>query len=165
MTKIGRNQLCPCGSGKKYKHCCLRSQPGGVPAAPRQVTVSLKAMIQEMQEVAASRQEQQRQRGVFLFFSTRAGDAWLLEMTEQDAVQIAEAGEAVPVSVQEDGEVVEVDWSHTYVLRNRQLVLTSYRNGEAMTLESAPAGWIRRCTKKMVQQFSPEVLSRIHLDS
>ena len=23
MTKIGRNEQCPCGSGKKYKHCCL----------------------------------------------------------------------------------------------------------------------------------------------
>jgi len=23
MTKIGRNQPCHCGSGKKYKHCCL----------------------------------------------------------------------------------------------------------------------------------------------
>ncbi len=23
MTKIGRNDTCPCGSGKKYKHCCL----------------------------------------------------------------------------------------------------------------------------------------------
>jgi preprotein translocase subunit SecA len=22
-TKIGRNELCPCGSGKKYKQCCL----------------------------------------------------------------------------------------------------------------------------------------------
>ena len=21
-TKIGRNEFCPCGSGKKYKHCC-----------------------------------------------------------------------------------------------------------------------------------------------
>lgn len=24
MTKIGRNDPCPCGSGKKYKQCCLR---------------------------------------------------------------------------------------------------------------------------------------------
>jgi len=24
MTKLGRNDLCPCGSGKKYKHCCER---------------------------------------------------------------------------------------------------------------------------------------------
>jgi uncharacterized protein YecA (UPF0149 family) len=23
--KIGRNDLCPCGSGKKYKKCCLSS--------------------------------------------------------------------------------------------------------------------------------------------
>ncbi|MHB1666292.1 SEC-C metal-binding domain-containing protein [Thiomonas sp.] len=21
MPKVGRNDLCPCGSGKKYKHC------------------------------------------------------------------------------------------------------------------------------------------------
>ena len=26
MTKIGRNDPCPCGSGKKYKHCCLGSE-------------------------------------------------------------------------------------------------------------------------------------------
>lgn len=25
MTRIGRNERCPCGSGKKYKHCCLRN--------------------------------------------------------------------------------------------------------------------------------------------
>lgn len=23
--KIGRNELCPCGSGKKYKNCCLKT--------------------------------------------------------------------------------------------------------------------------------------------
>ncbi|WP_369795740.1 SEC-C metal-binding domain-containing protein [Anoxybacillus sp. KU2-6(11)] len=22
MNKVARNALCPCGSGKKYKHCC-----------------------------------------------------------------------------------------------------------------------------------------------
>ncbi|MEQ1784803.1 MAG: SEC-C metal-binding domain-containing protein, partial [Hyphomonadaceae bacterium] len=25
-TKIGRNDPCPCGSGKKYKKCCLQAQ-------------------------------------------------------------------------------------------------------------------------------------------
>lgn len=24
--KIGRNEPCPCGSGKKYKNCCLKTQ-------------------------------------------------------------------------------------------------------------------------------------------
>jgi len=27
MTKIGRNDPCPCGSGKKYKKCCLDKKP------------------------------------------------------------------------------------------------------------------------------------------
>ena len=25
--KVGRNDPCPCGSGKKFKHCCSRSKP------------------------------------------------------------------------------------------------------------------------------------------
>jgi len=24
MSKVGRNEPCPCGSGRKYKRCCLR---------------------------------------------------------------------------------------------------------------------------------------------
>jgi hypothetical protein len=26
VTKVGRNDPCPCGSGKKYKYCCLRKE-------------------------------------------------------------------------------------------------------------------------------------------
>ena len=25
-NKIGRNDPCPCGSGKKYKHCCITTE-------------------------------------------------------------------------------------------------------------------------------------------
>lgn len=28
--KIGRNEPCPCGSGKKFKNCCMR-KGGGTP--------------------------------------------------------------------------------------------------------------------------------------
>lgn len=31
MTSISRNQLCPCGSGDRYKHCCGRA-PAAIPA-------------------------------------------------------------------------------------------------------------------------------------
>ena len=27
-TKIGRNEPCPCGSGEKYKKCCLKLEGG-----------------------------------------------------------------------------------------------------------------------------------------
>lgn len=26
VVKIGRNEPCPCGSGKKYKKCCLQNE-------------------------------------------------------------------------------------------------------------------------------------------
>ena len=29
--RIGRNSRCPCGSGKKFKKCCLRRAAQGVP--------------------------------------------------------------------------------------------------------------------------------------
>ena len=33
--KVGRNDPCPCGSGKKYKQCCMgKPQPAGVPPSP-----------------------------------------------------------------------------------------------------------------------------------
>ncbi|MFN7843104.1 MAG: SEC-C metal-binding domain-containing protein [Pirellula sp.] len=25
-SRVGRNDPCPCGSGKKYKNCCMRQQ-------------------------------------------------------------------------------------------------------------------------------------------
>ena len=28
-TDVGRNDPCPCGSGKKYKQCCMRNKNGG----------------------------------------------------------------------------------------------------------------------------------------
>jgi len=28
VTKVGRNDPCPCGSGKKYKKCCLSKEEG-----------------------------------------------------------------------------------------------------------------------------------------
>jgi tetratricopeptide (TPR) repeat protein len=39
MTKVGRNQPCPCGSGKKYKQCCLDADEAArVAAVPPQPT-------------------------------------------------------------------------------------------------------------------------------
>jgi tetratricopeptide (TPR) repeat protein len=47
MPKPGRNDSCPCGSGKKYKKCCLpkdeaaaaAARPPAPPPAPRRSTV------------------------------------------------------------------------------------------------------------------------------
>lgn len=47
-TKVGRNDPCPCGSGKKYKQCCLNKPP----LAKKKITVTnLKAKPEESQGV------------------------------------------------------------------------------------------------------------------
>ncbi|MCR4379205.1 MAG: SEC-C domain-containing protein [Rhodospirillales bacterium] len=59
MSKIGRNQLCPCGSGKKYKHCC------GNPLKMQQATKTMptpqrvQAMFREIEAKEQTRIQQQ----------------------------------------------------------------------------------------------------------
>lgn len=36
MAKVGRNQSCPCGSGKKYKQCCLAKDEAAAAATREQ---------------------------------------------------------------------------------------------------------------------------------
>ncbi|MCI5220693.1 MAG: hypothetical protein D3914_16255, partial [Candidatus Electrothrix sp. LOE2] len=46
MAKIQRNQSCPCGSGKKHKHCCLiLYQTGHAPSPMQQIKVSLSGEV------------------------------------------------------------------------------------------------------------------------
>lgn len=48
MEKIGRNDPCPCGSGKKFKKCCANK-----PLGPRKITVQ-KAGVDFMQRMQSA---------------------------------------------------------------------------------------------------------------
>ena len=54
MAKIGRNDLCPCGSGKKYKKCCLASDEAATraarPAQPAAVAARRPSLASHVQE-------------------------------------------------------------------------------------------------------------------
>lgn len=48
--KIGRNDPCPCGSGRKYKNCCLEDQgPGLHPEGPAGVFTEIRQALQGRQ--------------------------------------------------------------------------------------------------------------------
>lgn len=40
MAKVGRNNLCPCGSGKKYKRCCMTHDEATARAALESATAT-----------------------------------------------------------------------------------------------------------------------------
>jgi tetratricopeptide (TPR) repeat protein len=54
-TKTGRNDPCPCGSGKKYKHCCLEKDQVAEHARFAQAAAAAA-------EVAAARQKEKEDR-------------------------------------------------------------------------------------------------------
>ena len=165
MPKIGRNQPCPCGSGRKYKHCCLTAAQMGQPAASPEsrMKTSLMAAIETIQADAAALRSAFRELGVFLFYSDVAGDAWLLEITESDAVQVARAGEPLAPPIDENPETIEINFTHTFALRDRQLVLTAYADKAETVLERAPAQQIRAAIRRVRKRYPPEMLSSMHV--
>nr|WP_321464673.1 SEC-C metal-binding domain-containing protein [uncultured Desulfobulbus sp.] len=164
MGKIGRNHPCPCGSGKKYKHCCLPGQQAGAPAsAANQMKVSLMAAIEKVQGIAATQKSSFHELGVFLFYSDAAGDAWMLEVTESDAVQIAQGGEALPVPIDENPETIEINFSHTFALENRQLTVTAYVDKAETVLTQAPTQQISAAIRRLHKRYPKEMLAKMHV--
>ncbi len=51
MSKIGRNAPCPCGSGKKYKKCCLLNQDSRPTSAP---PIKYRAVYTELDQLSNS---------------------------------------------------------------------------------------------------------------
>ncbi|MGR0480268.1 MAG: SEC-C domain-containing protein [Candidatus Electronema sp. V4] len=164
MSKISRNQPCPCQSGKKYKHCCLPLAQAGLPPAPvRQEKISLLGEVAKIQQAAQRRQEVCRMLGVFILFSTKDGDALVLETTERDAFQAAAAGQPLPPPIQEELEMIEVDWSHAFALRGRSFVLTSHADGMEAVLEAAPVQQISAAVRRISRQYPAELLRQVHV--
>lgn len=67
MAKAGRNDPCPCGSGKKYKQCCLPKEEATA------LEVHTKAQAEREARAAANR-ERERQREAERLAVLAAGD-------------------------------------------------------------------------------------------
>ncbi len=164
MGKIGRNQPCPCGSGKKYKHCCVAlEQVRPQQSSIGQVKKTLMAEIELIQGAAQERREKFREMGVFLFFSNSNGDAWVLELTDQDAVQVAAEGRPLEVPVDENPETIEVNWSHRFSISNKQFYLTDYKDAAKIQLAAVPTQQINAAVRRGQKLYTPELLDQIHL--
>jgi len=165
MGKIGRNEQCLCGSGRKFKHCCLlKQQAGQVLRTPEQAfKISLVHEIELVQKAAAENRQMIKELGVFILFSTDAGDAWLLEITDSDGVQLARAGVAIDPLIDQSPETIEVNWTHTFAIRNREFEITAYADRSVQVLPGYPSQEIHAAMKRIKKRFSPEQLSMIHV--
>ena len=164
MGKIGRNQSCPCGSGKKHKHCCLSAAQAGSPVSPEnRMKTSLLSAIATIQKAAAEKKTAFHELGVFLFYSDSQGDAWLLEITDSDALQLAQGGAPLDVPIDENPETIEINFTHTFAIRERQLFITAYADKTETRLERAPSQQVHAAIRRIRKRFPAEMLNRMHL--
>ena len=162
MVKIGRNDPCFCGSGKKFKKCCLGTHTSA-PARP--VIPSVAIEVEKIQEIASAKKAAVLALGVFVLFSTTSGDAWLLEVTDMDAIQVAQGGEKIAVQIEENPETIEINWTHKFDVKNKKFVLTSYKDKSEEIREDYPGHTILSTVKKIRSRIPPELISTIHLDT
>ena len=165
MAKLGRNDPCSCGSGKKFKKCCYgttrQEHPGAVP--PEQL--SLNGEVKKIQQAAVAGKSEVRTIGVFVLFSSDGGDAWLLELTDMDALLVASGGEALDIEIIESAETLEINWSHRFAVKDKQLRVTAYADKEEEVLAGCPVHSIQAAIKKIRKKFPAELLESIHLDA
>jgi hypothetical protein len=162
MAKIGRNNPCFCGSGKKFKKCCLGT---GATSPTRAAIPSITVEVEKIQESAVAKKAAVLTLGVFVLFSTTSGDAWLLEVTDMDAIQVAQGGEKLAVEIEENPETIEINWTHKFEVKNKKFILTSYKDKSEEIREDYPAHTILSTVKKILSRIPPEMISTIHLDN
>lgn len=165
MAKIGRNERCPCGSGKKYKHCCANNpQVEKRPSTPEeQLRISLMNAVENSVGAAEQKQQTISELGVFVLLSTSQGNSWLFEVTQSDCVQLAKGSEALPVPIDENPETIEVEWSHTYRVKDRQMVLTAYADKSETVLDDCPVKEVAASIKRIRKKIPKEMLAEIHI--
>ncbi|MCK5515300.1 MAG: SEC-C domain-containing protein [Desulfobulbaceae bacterium] len=167
MAKIGRNEKCPCRSGKKYKHCCAGLVQTAKPeiSPDQRLKLTLMNSVREIQEQAVQKRKTNSELGVFFLYSTSEGDAWVLEMTGSDCIQVARNGEALEPPIDENPETIEVSWSHMFDFKNKQLELTAYSDKSVQLLSDAPSLEISAAIRRIRKKFSKDQLSEVHLPS
>jgi hypothetical protein len=125
--------------------------------------VTLMGGVQAIQELAEQHEVASREIGVFYFYSTAAGDAWLLEMTDCDCVQVAKDGKRLEAPIDENPETIEVNWSHTFRFEDKMLELTAYADRSVTVMKDAPAQQINAMLRRIRKKFSPEQLRQVHV--
>src|SRR3954465_14025867 len=86
MPKPGRNDPCPCGSGKKYKHCCLEKDQAAELAPAVAQRVALQA-----QKANQAAQQQHDQAELLQSLSTFR-EALALEAASNSVIDLVDAG-------------------------------------------------------------------------
>ena len=148
-----RNEPCPCGSGKKYKHCCLNcDQSAGLSAAStaslstRTVTrheMSIAAEFKHIRTYAKAGKTHIVTLDPLIFFSSKTGDAWVLVPTDHLAACLMSGRQPISVSVRESETSFLIAWQGKYTIRGQSFIFSD-AEGRTTTYLDYPVQYISR---------------------
>ncbi len=167
MTKIGRNEPCHCGSGRKYKKCCLPQEQERATAPqvmePHGEVRTVRAEVEKIKKAAMEKQQVVRISGVLILFSTRDGDSWLLELTDGDALQLTDKGRELEVLIDENPENTLIEWTHTYACKDGKFVVESYKDKLQTMHDGYPVQKIATAAEEIRKLLPPGYAGMVHL--
>ena len=76
--------------------------------------------------------------GALVFFSTKTGDAWMLEPEDHLAVRLARAGDALPVLIEETDDRFAIGWQGRFHLLGDTFVYEDNASGRVSAISGYP---------------------------
>src|SRR4029077_17273833 len=82
--------------------------------------------------------------GQLILFSTDTGDAWLLDVSDQLAVQLARDGDPEPIHLEETDTSFAIGWRGHYHIQGPAFIYTDRDSGRITTILGYPTQTIAR---------------------
>jgi hypothetical protein len=76
--------------------------------------------------------------GQLILFSTKTGDAWLLDPADQSAARLAREGESEPLHIEETDTTFAIGWKGRYRIEGPAFVYTDEDTGRVATILGYP---------------------------
>ena len=76
--------------------------------------------------------------GQLILFSTKTGDAWLLDPADQSAARLAREGESEPIHIEETDTTFAIGWKGRYRIEGPAFVYSDEDTGQVATILGYP---------------------------
>ena len=76
--------------------------------------------------------------GRLILFSTKTGDAWLLDPADRLAARLARDGESEPIHIEETDTTFAIDWKGCYRMEGPAFVYSDHDTGRVTTILGYP---------------------------
>ena len=143
-SQIGRNEPCPCGSGKKYKKCCMASNESEIRT---QEKINIQQETKYIINCALQGDARLVQLDSLLFFSTETCDAWLLNTDDDLALCLLRDSEEQAYVINETPKNYSIEWEASYQIKGNAFIVCK-KSGQVRTIVGYPTKEIRRLSRK-----------------